>query len=340
MKSSTSLPRKRINRAITALIVCMTACAPTLSLAAASATVNFGFSGGTSPVVPIQPGTTISTAPPLFKSIQASTELGTVQSATSSTTAVAQPTETAPGAAPQQSVKSSPKIGIGIDTLSSDKLKIYTIPLSYTINHKFSVQANLPIVTATIDDITGTSSNNTGIGDVNFTLKHFMGDEDEAAAFFTLLTTKFASGDANKGLGTGTYDIALTEKVIKRFGAFRGSLMAGIIQPLNTPTILGSQVEYGTTLSYMASVEHTVILPNLWLGVRTEGFHSFETKIDRIAQGNALTTLDVAPQLRYFFKRQGSVSLGVNIPVYTSYALAGGSNTRDVSVSFGISMMF
>ena len=340
MKSCTNLPRKRTNRAITAFIVCMTVCVPTLSLAAATATVNFGFSGGGTVVVPVQAGTTVGTAPPIFTAIQASTELGTAQNASSTTTAVAQPTETAPGVAPQQTVKSSPKIGVGIDTLSSDRLKIYTIPLSYTINHNFSVQANLPIVTATIDDPAGTSTTNTGIGDVNFTLKHFMGDEDEAAAFFTLLTTKFASGDADKGLGTGTYDIALTEKVIKRFGAFRGSLMAGIIQPLNTPTILNSKVEYGTTLSYMASLEHPVILPNLWFGVRTEGFHSFETKIDRIAQGNALTTLDVAPQLRYFYKRQGSVNLGVNIPVYTDYALAGGTNRRDVSVSFGLSMMF
>ena len=138
MKSCTNLPRKRTNRAITAFIVCMTVCVPTLSLAAATATVNFGFSGGGTVVVPVQAGTTVGTAPPIFTAIQASTELGTAQNASSSNTAVAQPTETAPGVAPQQAAKSSPRIGVGIDTLSSDRLKIYTIPLSYTINNNFS----------------------------------------------------------------------------------------------------------------------------------------------------------------------------------------------------------
>jgi hypothetical protein len=321
----------------------MTAFAPTLALAA-SATVNFGFSGGATPaaalVAPMELGTTTATSPPVFKSVQATTEMDTTRSADSAA-GVAQPVETTPSTTPQQqAAKSSPKVGIGVDTLWSDDLKIYTVPLSYTINRNFSVQINLPVVTAKFDDGQGGSGTNTGIGDVALTLKHRIGSENGIGALFSLVTAKFASGDENKGLGTGSYDIALTEKFIKRFGGFRGTLMAGFTQALNDPTILGSKVEYGTTVAYMAALEHTLVLPDLWFGVRAEGQHGFENKIDGIALGDAHTTLDVAPELRFYYKRYTSINLGVNVPVYTEYARQGGSNTREVSASFGVSTMF
>jgi hypothetical protein len=339
MKRNSILPRKRTINAIVVFIACMTVSAPSLSLAA-SATVNFGFSGGSPPPGAAQPapdklGTTVATNPPVFKSVQATTENGSSPTADSSA-GVAQPVETTPSTTPQQqAAKSSPKIGIGIDTLWSDDLKIYTVPLSYTINRNFALQLNLPVVTAKFNGGT-----NTGIGDVALTLKHRIGSENALAALFSLVTVKFASGDANEGLGTGTYDIAITEKVIKRFGGFRGTLMAGFTQALNNPTILGDKVEYGTTISYMAALEHTIGLPELWLGVRAEGQHGFENKINGIALGDAHTTLDVAPELRFYYKRYTSINLGVNVPVYTEYARTGGSNTRDVSVSFGVSTMF
>ena len=222
----------------------------------------------------------------------------------------------------------------------SDDLKIYTVPVSYTLNRNFALQLTLPVVTATFDDINGVSSTNTGIGDIGFTVKHRIGSENDIAALFTLLTAKFGTGDPNKGLGTGTYDLAVTEKIIKRFGSYRGTLMAGVTQPLNDPTILGSKVEYGTTISYMAALERTVAFSDLWFGVRVEGLHSFETKIDGLAQGNALTTLDIAPELKYYFKRSTSLNLGMNIPAYTDYALTGGSKSRQLSANFGISTMF
>lgn len=223
----------------------------------------------------------------------------------------------------------------------SKDLQIYTVPFSYAINRNFAVQVNLPVVNAKFDDNNdGIKSSNVGIGDVSLTFKHRIGSENSSAALFTLVTAKFASGEASKGLGTGTYDLSLTEKVVKRFGDFRTIIMAGVTQPLNTPDILGSKVEYGTTISFMGAVEHTLIIPDLWFGVRAEGLHSFESKIDNIAMGNALTTLDMVPEFRYYFKRNASLNLGASIPVFTDYGLKGGSNNRDVAASFGVSMMF
>jgi hypothetical protein len=346
MKSNSILPRKRTNKAIVACIACMTALAPTLSLAA-SATVNFGFSGGASTTQaaaiaspagalasPDKLGSTVATTPP---SVQKTTELDTTRTPDSSV-GVAQPVETTPSATPQQApaaAKSSPKLGIGVDALWSPDLKIYTVPVSYTINRNFSIQLNLPVVTAKFNGET-----NTGIGDVALSLKHRIGSENTSVALFSILTAKFASGDADKGLGTGSYDVALTEKIIKKFGGFRCTLMAGFTQVLNDPTILGNKVEYGTTIAYMAAVEHTIGHPDLWLGVRAEGQHGFENKINGIALGDAHTTLDVAPELRFYYKRYTSINLGVNVPVYTEYARTGSSNTREVSASFGVSTMF
>ena len=359
MKRSSSPPRKRINKAIAAFITCMTAFAPSLSLAA-TATVNFGFNVITQPavplVVPIQAGSAATTFAPVFKSVQATTEIDTTRSfaqpaeaaptvaqPADAAAAVAQPVEATPTGTQQQAApatKSVPKIGIGIDALMSNDLKIYTVPLSYTINRNFVVMAAIPVVTARIDTPSGGTKNNTGIGDVGVTIKNRIGSENSSAALFTIMSAKFPTGDADKGLGTGTYDVTLTEKVIKRFGDYRGTLMAGVTKPLNEPTILGSKIEYGTTISYMAALERTVVLPDLWLSVRAEGMHSFQTKIDHIAMGNALTTLDVAPEIKYYFKRNSAINLGVNIPAYTDYALTGGSKTRQVSASFGVSTMF
>jgi hypothetical protein len=315
----------------------MTAFAPTLALAA-SATVNFGFSGGNSQaaslVSPNELGTTVVTSPPVFKSVQSTTEMDSTRS-DDSASGVAQPVETTPSATPKQSAKSSPKLGIGIDTLWNDELKIYTVPLSYTINRNFAVQLNLPVVTAKFN-----GSTNTGVGDVALTLKHRIGSENAIGALFSLVTAKFATGDENKGLGTGSYDLTITEKGIKRFGDFRCTLMAGITQPLNKPTIGIDEVEYGTTIAYMAAIEHTIGLPDLWFGIRAEGQHGFENKIDGFALGDAHTTLDLAPELRFYYKRYTSINLSVNVPVYTEYARANSSNTREPSFSLGASTMF
>jgi hypothetical protein len=348
MKRSSSSTHKRTNRAIAVFIVFMTAFAPSLSIAA-TASVDFSFSGHTTPaatvVTPSNPTTTATTSSPVYKTVQTTTELDTTRLTfqTLETAPVPTATETTQGASSTQSAPvaaAAPKIGIGVDAVMSDRLKVYAIPISYSINRTLAVQATLPIVTATIDKTTGGTSTDTGVGDVSLTVKHRIGSERGLAALFTLFSAKFASGDADKGLGTGTYDISLTEKVIKRFGEYRCTIMGGVTQPLNTPTILGSKVEYGTTISYMAAVEHTIGLPELWFGVKAAGMHAFETRIDGLSQGNALTTLDIAPEFSYFFKRNASVNLGVIVPVITEYSLAGGKNDRDIAVNFGVSMLF
>jgi len=309
----------------------------------ASATVNFGFTGSGSQaaalVAPTEPVSVGTTNAPVYKTVQTSTELDTSNAQQSDTSGSATPTE-APSAAQQAPAKGVPRNGIGVDASLSPDLKIYNIPITHNFNRNFGIQINVPVVTASFDDGSGGIGKHTGLGDVSLTFKLRIGSENRTAALYTLLTAKFASGDADKGLGTGSYDLSLTEKVIKRLGDFRCTLMGGVTQPVNKPTILGSTVEYGTNISYMAAVEHTLAIPELWLGARATGMHSFQTKIDGIGLGNALTTVDVTPELNFYFKRYSAINLGVTIPVYTDYGLPGGSTTRDLSVNVGISTLF
>lgn len=313
-----------------ALAACLSVAAPGISRAA-TATVNFDFGSA----APLNPDTVATTSSPIYSTLQTTTELdnSVMEFPTAESSSSAAPSTTG-------TVEITPKIGIGFDAVMGDRLKTYTIPVSYMFSRTLGIQAALPLVTAKTDRIGGGTRTETGIGDFSLTVKHRFGSERVGAAFFTLLTAKFATGDADKGLGTGTYDLALTEKIIKRFGEYRGTLMGGITQPLNKPTILGSKVEYGTTLSYMAAVERTIGLPELWFGVKASGLHAFQSKISGLSQDNSLTTLDISPEFNYYFKRNASVNLGVIVPVYTDYALAGGTNDRSVAVRFGVTSMF
>lgn len=268
MKRSSSQPRKRTTKVITVCIASIMAFTPTISLAG-SATVTYPGLGVTRSYLP--PPVIDDNPRPAIKTIQSNTELDTNHfTGPDSQPGVAQPVEpstqpadakpgetTAKDTPKLAAPKSIPKIGIGIDTLFSDDVKIYTVPISYTLNRNFTVQLTLPVVTANFDasnDGVKNPKTNTGMGDVGLSLKHRIGSENDVCALYSILSAKFATGDANKGFGTGTYDIALTEKVIKRFGGFRGTIMGGITQPLNDPTILGAKVEYGTTISFMAAL--------------------------------------------------------------------------------------
>lgn len=331
MKCSPIHPRKRANKAVAAIVICMMALAPSLSLAA-TATVNFGFSGAQQ-VAP----TPVTTSAPVYRTVQITTERDTPLMGTDAgdTAATSGQPEAGSGS------KAAPKVGIGIDAVMSDDLKVYAIPLSFSLSRTMGIQATLPIVTAKMDNGNGGTTTETGLGDISLTAKHRIGSERKLAAFFTLLTLKLPTGRAEKGFGTGSTDVVLTEKVIKRFGDFRGTLMGGLTQPLNRANINGIEVEYGTTLSYMAAVEHTIWRPELWFGLKAAGMHSFEGKIDGLRQGNAVTTLDISPEFSYYFKRNASVNLGVIVPVITEYESAiGDTSDRDVAVNFGVSMLF
>lgn len=271
--------------------------------------------------------TPIIVASPVFTTIQNNTEMISQPEAT----AEAQPGATAAAVPPIAT--------FGIDNYISKDVKIYNLPASWSITPDLQLKLDLPIVTAVSYTFPGGDKREkTGLGDISLSAKYRLGSEDTLESH-TLITSKFASGDHKKGLGTGSYDISVTEKLIKRIADLRITLMGGINQPLNKPDFYGYKVSYGTTLSYMLGVEHKVVWPEFWLGLRTAGMHAFDGKLDGITQNNAITTLDIIPEAKYYLTKGFATVLGVSVPVLTKHGDSN-KNDRDVMVNFGFFKSF
>ena len=301
---------------------------------AADVSINYNMQQQSTAAIVAPRNATKAVTTPVFTNIQSTTELETTKAVAM---APDQSEETVSSATATRSRPTLPKAYIGIDTYFSDHENIYNIPIGYSFFTDVYTQLNIPIVSAKYD-MDGSSIDNTGIGDVSLTLKHIWGTED-IVEIYSLGTVSFATGDEDKGLGSGAYVISLTEKAVKRFGEYRCTVMGGVNVPLNDPTILGSKVEYSTSLSYMAAVERSFFLPSLWFGVRAAGIHVSESKIDGTGARNALTTLDIIPGVRYAASYRTALQLAVFVPVHTAYDVPGASS-RDVVVNFGIVKSF
>ncbi|MEI6209709.1 MAG: hypothetical protein WCP20_23235 [Desulfuromonadales bacterium] len=315
---------------------------------AVSTTVNFSFPNARSETaVIVAPDKITTSTRQVYTTVQSNTELTTVILAAPAA-AVPDKPASSDSAAPQPGDKQSkstdtkPKripLGIGLESTFIDDRQSFIIPLQLTIAHDLYVDFIIPILTARRMDSDGEARSKTGVGDMSLTVKHRWGDE-KSIELFSLLTVKLGSGEAEKGLGTGSYDISVTEKVIHRFGSYRLSMMGGVTQPLNRANIYGNKVEYGTLISYMGGVEREFFLPELWFGLRTAGLSVFETRIDGVSQNNSLTTLDVIPEIRYYTATHTALQLSVTVPAYTRYSLPGGTNNRDIAYSFGTYQAF
>lgn len=230
---------------------------------------------------------------------------------------------------------------IGIDTYLSDRVKLYDIPISHAFTPDLYAQINLPLVTAGFDATGGGSDTETGIGDISLSLK-LRTDIEELFELYYIFAAKFPSGDADNGLGTGSYEFSYTQKLIKWFGNYRATFMAGINipPPLDNTSILGSRVEYGPTVSYMAAVERPLFSPNLIFGLRAAGLHAFNSRINKTHQLNSLTTLDIIPEVRYYTSNNAGFHLGVIVPAITAYELPGAANSRDVMINLALFKAF
>lgn len=230
---------------------------------------------------------------------------------------------------------------IGIDTYLGGRVKLYDIPVSYAFTPDLYARLDLPIATAGFDAAGGGSDTETGIGDISLSLK-LRTDIEELFELYYILAAKFPSGDADKGLGTGSYEFSYTQKLIKWFGDYRATFMAGISipPPVDNTSILGSKVEYGPTLSYMAAVERTLFSPNLIFGLRAAGLHAFNSRINKTHQLNSLTTLDIIPEVIYYTSNNAGFHLGVIVPAITAYELPGAANSRDAIINLAVFKAF
>lgn len=286
---------------------------------AGSLNVNFGLQGQTPPsvVVPQNPQDKITT----------DTVKATVQTTTD--------LQTSTGAAVSAGTGS-----VGFDSTISDKKKIFNLPIGYSISDRTAIAVTLPLAMVEYTNpLTGETEKNTSIGDVSLTLKQRFGDEKELE-YQALLSTKLVTGDKEKGLGTGAYDIGITGKIIKRIDTHRFTGMLGYTKSVTKPTIAEQEISYGDRYAWMAAYDYNVAkLLRIWISAKLSGTIMKETDINGLPQNDKLVTVDFSPEIRYFFSENRAISLGVNIPVSTKYDVLN-AESRGVSVNFGIFSLF
>ena len=91
----------------------------------------------------------------------------------------------------------------GINSYVSDRNLLFDVPLIAAITPDLQVRLDIPFVSTTTDVPNSGSRTDTGIGDILFSIK-YRTDIIKMLESYFIFTTQFPSGDADRGLGTGT----------------------------------------------------------------------------------------------------------------------------------------
>ncbi|MBF0328026.1 MAG: hypothetical protein HQL10_02615 [Nitrospirae bacterium] len=229
--------------------------------------------------------------------------------------------------------------GVGIDSTMSSNKKVFNIPISHSFSERTAIVGNVPFMFVKYQEADGNWNKSSSIGDISLTLKQRFGDEKEIE-YQTLITGKLPSGDQDAGLGSGSYDVGLTQRIIKRIDIFRFIGSGGYIHPINTPKVYGQKVNYGDSFTWMAALDANVAKQlRIWTGLKLSGSVTQGTKIEGVEQQDRLSTVDVTPEVKYFFTDKRALNLGVNIPVSTSYNCVN-AEKRKPSLTFGFYSLF
>lgn len=235
---------------------------------------------------------------------------------------------------PDLSGFASPPLGrVGLDTYIRSGHGIYDVPVSLFINPDLQAQFDIPLVS-------NSESPGLKVGDTMFSIKYRTDVDTNYDAYF-IFTAKFPTGEPESHSGTGSYDFSFTHKSIIKCGSYRTTLMAGItIPPPFDFWVMDNGVVYAPTVAYMAATERAFSSTGFSAGIKAAGLHAFSSRINSELQKNALTTIDLIPEVTYRFSERGMAVAGIVVPVFTEYDLPGASNRRDVMINLSVSSFF
>jgi hypothetical protein len=124
------------------------------------------------------------------------------------------------------------------------------------------------------------------------------------------------------------------------FGNYRTTLMAGLtVPPPFDFNVKGSSVVYAPTITCMAATERT-IPSGLGFGIKATGLHVFDSRINSELQKNAVTAVDIIPEVSYRISDRLRIQGGIIVPILTIYDLPGAENKRDVAFNLGLHSFF
>ncbi len=232
------------------------------------------------------------------------------------------------------------KFQVGADTQLGSRLQVVDIPVLYKLNPDYQLRLDIPTISTHNDTPFSGSSDDIGLGDMILSVDIRTELEKSVESFF-LVSTRFPTGDANRGLGSGSLDFALTHKTRLTHGDYRTTLMAGLtLSSLSDATMLGKSVHHGATVVGMVATEQAPLLCKLRYGVKVTGLYGYSSQINSIDQQNSVATIDVIPEVTYRTANNYSYKAGLTLPFYTSYDLPGAAQKRDVMLNFSIYKYF
>jgi len=251
-----------------------------------------------------------------------------------------------------QVVTAAGAFAIGFDATVTKNLEFFNLPFVYRPIHSLPFGLAVPLVHRSGSDAYG-------VGDISASVGYRWGTPLKVLGITTGFI-KAPTGDVDRRdsghflpLGSGSWDFALYQTLIKRFGYSRGELTIGY--RLNTAADFDADVnfdgtddhvdlQYGNVVNVIVGVDREIpavagLIGSLQIDSRwieetdlTVRDGVTDTKVPTRTPG-AVILVDVVPRVKYFVAAGTPVTLGLRIPVTHTRA-------RDIAFDFGVHYVF
>lgn len=241
----------------------------------------------------------------------------------------------------EKGIAKEAKKTIGFESITSDNVDIYTIPLGYGLpfslmggEEYINLSADLPYV-----NIESAAGDESGVGDIRVGAEYFI--EKNSIIFKGAVDLKLPTGEEDDGLGTGSTDLGLSVTGRKRegnvgFNASAGYIFRGDASPN------GFDVDYGNVLTLVGGGEYQA-KPALWLGANLVFVRASTSEFSGGFEGDGLQTIDLVPNAAYRLGTDMTVTLDILYPLTESVVegdFPGPDPDREMSISFGFNSEF
>jgi len=255
-----------------------------------------------------------------------------------------QPSEESAAVEPavQAAAKPASVTTFGVDATFASDVQIITLPATYRPTGATKLGIDVPFVRRT-----GDRGSVFELGDVSFSAGYRWGDPLHVLGITTFFvkapTGDPAARDEGEFLptGSGSWDFALYQTFIHRFGLWRGELTAGY--RLNTEAdfdAAGADItlENGNVANLILGADHELaFVPGLMGSLALDARHIQEADltIDGVDQETpgALLVVDLLPRVKYFLAAGTAIRAGLRIPLNHWH-------DRDLVIDLGVVQRF
>jgi len=243
------------------------------------------------------------------------------------------------GSFSEKGIAKQPKKSIGFESITSDNVDIYAIPLAYGLPISFMGGEEYLNLSADLPYVNIETADESGLGDIRIGAEYFI--EKNNIIFKGAVDLKFPTGDEDVGLGTGSTDLGLSVTGRKRdgdvgFNATAGYILRGDAKPN------GTDVDYGNVINLVGGGEYQV-KPALWLGANVVFVRTGTSEFNNGFEGDGLQTIELNPNAAYRLSSDMTVTFDIIYPLTETVVegdFPGPDPDREISFSFGFNSEF